>query len=117
MALSTNKEGNVVTKLASATELPRMVKVRQKLDHSHIEPEEIPALVQRELEPMRSRIRAGMRVAITCGSRGVANIAIITRAIVDFVKSCGGEPFVFPAMGATGEPPRRASWRSSAAMG
>ena len=42
MALSTNKEGNVVTKLASATELPRMVKVRQKLDHSHIEPEEIP---------------------------------------------------------------------------
>lgn len=70
MALSTNKEGNVVTKLASATELPRMVKVRQKLDHSHIEPEEIPALVQRELEPMRSRIRAGMRVAITCGSRG-----------------------------------------------
>lgn len=102
MALSTNKEGNVVTKLASATELPRMVKVRQKLDHSHIEPEEIPALVQRELEPMRSRIRAGMRVAITCGSRGVANIAIITRAIVDFVKSCGGEPFVFPAMGSHG---------------
>ena len=51
MALSTNKEGNVVTKLASATELPRMLKVRQKLDHSHIEPEEIPALVQREREP------------------------------------------------------------------
>ena len=47
-----------------------MVRVRQKLDHSHIEPEEIPALVQRELEPMRSRIRTGMRVAITCGSRG-----------------------------------------------
>ena len=85
MALSTKKEGNVVTQLASATELPRMVRVRQKLDHSHIEPEEIPALVQRELEPMRSRIRTGMRVAITCGSRGVANIAIITRAIVDFI--------------------------------
>lgn len=66
---------------------------------------------------MRSRIRTGMRVAITCGSRGVANIAIITRAIVDFVKSCGGEPFVFPAMGSHGEPLRRASWRSSAAMG
>ena len=117
MALSTNKEGNVVTKLASATELPRMVKVRQKLDHSHIEPEEIPALVQRELEPMRSRIRAGMRVAITCGSRGVANIAIITRAIVDFVKSCGESPLCSRPWAATGEPPRRASWRSSAAMG
>ena len=32
MALSTKKEGNVVTQLASATELPRMVRVRQKLD-------------------------------------------------------------------------------------
>ena len=47
MALSTKKEGNVVTQLASAKELPRMVRVRKKLDHSHIEPEEIPALVQR----------------------------------------------------------------------
>ena len=70
MALSTNKEGNVVTKLASATELPRMVKVRQKLDHSHIEPEEIPALVQRELEPMRSRIRAGCGWPLPAGAGG-----------------------------------------------
>lgn len=102
MALQTIKEGNVVTKLAQATELPRMVRVRQLLDHSHIAPEEIPALVAKELEPMRSRIHPGMRVAITCGSRGVANIAVITRAIVDFVKSCGGDPFVFPAMGSHG---------------
>ena len=27
---------------------------------------------------------------------------MITRAIVDFVKSCGGQPFVFPAMGSHG---------------
>ena len=102
MALKTVKEGNVVTQLAQDTQLPRMVKVRQLLDHSHIDPKDIPALVAKELEPMRGRIYPGMRVAITCGSRGVANIAIITRAIVDFVKSCGGEPFVFPAMGSHG---------------
>lgn len=51
---------------------------------------------------MRGRIHKGMSVAITCGSRGVCNIPIITRAIVDFVKSCGGQPFVFPAMGSHG---------------
>lgn len=79
-----------------------MVKVRQLLDGSHIDPAEIPALVAKELEPMRPRITQGMRIAITCGSRGVANIAIITKAIVDFVKSCGGAPFVFPAMGSHG---------------
>lgn len=102
MALKTVKEENVVTKLAAGTPLPKMVKVRQRLDGSHITSEEIPALVAKELEPMRSRISRGMRVAITCGSRGVANIAIITKAIVDFVKSCGGDPFVFPAMGSHG---------------
>lgn len=104
MALHTVKEGNVVTALASTEKLPKMVKVRQLLDHSHYTPEEIPALVHKELdrEEMRARIRPGMRIAITCGSRGVANIAIITKAIVDFVKECGGEPFVFPAMGSHG---------------
>lgn len=97
-------KGDVVSSLAASVTLPRMVRVKQLLDHSHYEPEEIPAIVHRELDrpEMRARIRPGMRVAVTCGSRGVANIAIITKAIVDFVKECGAEPFVFPAMGSHG---------------
>ena len=104
MALETIAEGNVVTGLAATVELPRMAKVRQLLDHSHIAREEIPGLVRRELDrrELRERIGPGMSVAITCGSRGVANIALITKAIVDFVKECGGIPFVFPAMGSHG---------------
>lgn len=104
MALETKAEGNVITKLASETALPKMVKVRQLLDHSHIEKEKIAQTVWEELNraEMRSRIHPGMSVAITCGSRGIANIAVITKAIVDFVKECGGEPFVFPAMGSHG---------------
>ena len=97
-------KGDVVSSLAASVTLPRMVRVKQLLDHSHYELEEIPAIVHRELDrpEMRARIRPGMRVAVTCGSRGVANIAIITKAIVDFVKECGAEPFVFPAMGSHG---------------
>ena len=97
-------KGDVVASLAAGVRLPRMVRVRQLLDHSHFEPEEIPTLVRAQLDrpEMRARIHPGMSVAITCGSRGVANIAIITKAIVDFVKDCGGEPFVFPAMGSHG---------------
>ena len=97
-------KGDVVSSLAASVTLPRMVRVKQLLDHSHYEPEEIPAIVHRELDrpEMRARIRPGMRVAVTCGSRGVANIAIITKAIVDFVKECGAEPFVVPAMGSHG---------------
>ena len=97
-------KGDVVAALASSVTLPRMVRVRQLFDHSHYEPAEIPGLVRAQLDrpEMRARIRPGMSVAVTCGSRGVANIAIITKAIVDFVKDCGGEPFVFPAMGSHG---------------
>lgn len=104
MALESQVQGNIVTQLASTVHLPKMVKVKQKLDHGHILVEEIPELVKKELDTpqMRSRIQPGSSVAITCGSRGVANIAIITKAIVDFVKDCGGEPFVFPAMGSHG---------------
>jgi hypothetical protein len=41
-------------------------------------------------------------VAITAGSRGIANIAQILRAIVEFFRSLGAEPFIFPAMGSHG---------------
>ncbi len=97
-------KGDVVASLASSVTLPRMVRVKQLLDHSHFDPADIPAIVHSQLDrpEMRARIRPGMSVAVTCGSRGVANIAVITKAIVDFVKECGGVPFVFPAMGSHG---------------
>ncbi len=104
MSLKTEKNNNVVTQLASSTKLPKMAKVRQILDDSHIPVEEIPKVVFHQLEAsgIRQTIKPGMSIAITCGSRGVANIAAITKAIVDFVKDCKAIPFVFPAMGSHG---------------
>ena len=104
MALEYKAGGSVVSALADTVTLPRMVKVKQLLDHSHFEPDAIPGITREQLEKsgMRERIRPGMRVAVTCGSRGVANIPLITRAIVDFVKDCGANPYVFPAMGSHG---------------
>ena len=104
MALESKAEGNVVSRLAQTVRLPKMAKVKQLLDHSHIPAEDIPFQVHEELERsgMGERIGPGKTVAITCGSRGVANIAAITKGIVDFVKEHGGEPFVFPAMGSHG---------------
>jgi len=46
---------------------------------------------------------AGSRLMSTptvrVGSRGIANIATIVRSVVDFWKSRGFQPFLFPAMG------------------
>jgi hypothetical protein len=92
--------GGMISALCAEVELPRMLQVRQLFDRDHIEPADIPRAVAAELA--RSGIKPGKRIAITCGSRGVANIAIITRAIADFVKSRGAVPFVVPAMGSHG---------------
>jgi len=45
---------------------------------------------------------AGARIAIGVGSRGISNIATITRAAVDYWKAQGTRPFIFPSMGSHG---------------
>ncbi len=61
---------------------------------------DIPARVGEELRELR--LRPGARVAITAGSRGVANIPIILKACGDAIRAAGGEPFITPAMGSHG---------------
>lgn len=94
----------VVAKLCENVELPKMVTVSQRFDRPRIAPEDIPAYIVQRLSDAKFAgvIRPGMRVAITVGSRGIANIALITRALADFVKARGGEPFIVPAMGSHG---------------
>ncbi len=97
-------EGGNVSRLLKDTPIPRMFHARQTFPRPVIPPEEIPAAVERELsqEAVASRIRPGMEIAITAGSRGIRNVDIITKAIVDFVKSRGAHPFIVPAMGSHG---------------
>ena len=93
-----------VERLLSSVELPEMVSVRQKFDDTHIPVEEIPDVVKTQLDrtEIKEKIRPGMEIAITVGSRGVANIPVIIKAIGDFVKSQGATPFLVPAMGSHG---------------
>lgn len=50
----------------------------------------------------KNRISPGNKIAITAGSRGIANIVEIMAQVVEEVKKCGGEPFIIPAMGSHG---------------
>ena len=98
------KSGGVVSKLLEGVKIPRMFRAKQVFPRETIKPEDIPAKVFSELsrENFSSKIKPGMQIAITAGSRGIANVAIITRAIVDFVKSKNAIPFIIPAMGSHG---------------
>ena len=44
----------------------------------------------------------GRRIAVTVGSRGIAGLQEIVRAICDGLKAQGAQPFVIPAMGSHG---------------
>lgn len=82
--------------------IPKMCKVRQRFDDFKII--DIEAEVVRKLQRPGTldRIKPGQSIAITAGSRGVANIARIIKAIVDEVKRVGANPFIIPAMGSHG---------------
>lgn len=93
-----------ITDLIKNQPIPKMVRIRQNFDRSHIPVEDIASTVQRELdrEDLGGKIRPGMKIAITCGSRGMTNNALMARAMVDFVKSKGAEPYIVASMGSHG---------------
>jgi hypothetical protein len=80
----------------------RIVLVRQKFPDRRVK--DIPGEVRRQLSGsgFAQKLQPGARVAIGVGSRGIANIATIVRAVVDFWKDAGMRPFIFPAMGSHG---------------
>lgn len=93
-----------ITDLIKHQPIPKMVRIRQNFDRSHIPVEDIASTVQKELdrEDLGGKIKPGMKIAITCGSRGMTNNALMARAMVDFVKSKGAEPYIVAAMGSHG---------------
>lgn len=97
-------KGGSVSELLRDVEIPKMFRAVQAFNKAHMELEEIPAAVRAQISrpEIASTIRPGMQIAITAGSRGVANVDIITRAIVDCVKELGAHPFIVPAMGSHG---------------
>ncbi|HEY2882254.1 MAG TPA: lactate racemase domain-containing protein [Pirellulales bacterium] len=81
---------------------PQIFRVRQKFERHQVT--DVAGEVERQLQrlSLREKIKPGHSVAITAGSRGIANIAVIVKAIADHLKSLGAKPFVVPAMGSHG---------------
>lgn len=81
---------------------PRMLQIRQVFDAPRVD--DVPAEVQNQLKslPLEATIKPGQSVAITAGSRGIANIAVIVKATVDYFRSLDACPFIVPSMGSHG---------------
>jgi hypothetical protein len=81
---------------------PKVCKVRQSFPRPRIENVEEEFLDKLYSGGLLSNIRRGWTVAITVGSRGIANQPLIVRSLVGELKSRGAHPFLVPAMGSHG---------------
>jgi hypothetical protein len=83
---------------------PRMVMMHQRLYTAPLDSRALQDAVRQEIRKLKlhERVKAGGRVALSCGSRGIASIALIAKTTVEELRTEGFEPFIFPAMGSHG---------------
>ena len=81
---------------------PRVVNVRRLFPELSVD--NIAAVVHGEMAScgIENKIEAGMKIAVTAGSRGIDRIGEVLRAVGEVVRSRGAEPFIVPAMGSHG---------------
>lgn len=79
-----------------------MLRLRQHFNGPRVD--DVGSEVRRALErlDLTKTIRPGQSVALTAGSRGIANIPVILRSVVQHLKDLGARPFLVPAMGSHG---------------
>jgi hypothetical protein len=80
--------------------LPRMIPVRQTFPRPRVA--DVPAAVSEALAAASLPVKRGDTVAVGAGSRGIANIDVIVRSAVNYLRDLGARPFIFPAMGSHG---------------
>ena len=82
--------------------LQRIACVRQHFPDRRLP--DVAAAVRSEMgaADWAAAVKPGSRIAIGVGSRGVANISVIARAVVDYWSSRDAQPFIIPVMGSHG---------------
>jgi len=84
------------------SEFPDTFRLRQQFDGPRVHDIEATVDAQMTRLALHEKIHAGQSVAITAGSRGIANIAQIITAAVRHLKQLGAKPLIVPAMGSHG---------------
>lgn len=91
----------IVNKLVEDMPIPRMAKVRQRFDDACLR--DVGAAVRDALAGcVLPAVKPGGTVAITVGSRGIANIPLVIKTVAEELRRTGARPFAVPAMGSHG---------------
>ena len=80
----------------------KLLVVEQRFDAPQVPDIDAAARQALEASGMLARMQPGQSVAVGAGSRGIANLPAIVRAVVARLREAGMKPFVVPAMGSHG---------------
>lgn len=89
-----------IQKVLCDIEIPSVAKVKQKFPDLAMD--NVTGVLKEKLELKKLDIKPGQRIAITCGSRGIDQYVPMLKVIVQYVKDCGANPILIPAMGSHG---------------
>lgn len=84
------------------TGFPEIFRVRQVLERPRVVDADLEVTQEMRRLGLSRRVAPGQSVAITAGSRGIAQIPVILRAVVKHFLEIGARPFIVPAMGSHG---------------
>lgn len=80
--------------------LPEMVRIQQLFPDEHLY--DTAEAVRREAVAFASKMEKGCTAAVLTGSRGIKDIDIIVKTVVDTLSELDVRPFIVPAMGSHG---------------
>jgi hypothetical protein len=86
--------------LSWSAPLPKLLRVRSRAQVAAVS--DVERAVVAALEPLRGRVSPACSVAVTAGSRGIAELETIYRTVGRFLTELGARPFVVAAMGSHG---------------
>lgn len=93
---------NALTRLVNDTPIPSLACIAQPFSGNALG--DVAGAVGQSLEGsgIGERIFPGMRVAVGVGSRGIAELPLLVRTCVAWLREKGAHPFIVPAMGSHG---------------
>ncbi|MFZ7119545.1 MAG: lactate racemase domain-containing protein [Eubacteriaceae bacterium] len=83
-------------------EFPKLIRIQQKVYDKKIEDTESYFRAKFVSLNLENKIKKGETVAITAGSRGIADIVTIIKTLVLELKKIKAKPFIIPSMGSHG---------------
>ncbi|NLD15989.1 MAG: DUF2088 domain-containing protein [Tissierellia bacterium] len=83
-------------------ELPKMHKIRQTFNDENLENVKQRVIEEIQKEIIASKIKKNQRIAVAVGSRGINNLFLIVKTVIEELKKMGADPFIVSAMGSHG---------------